>query len=97
VSREIYVVEIGEVIVNGARVPRSVFAGASADQQRSELRALLHDAIARELQTAALPAGRAVRTAVTVRASGPAGGAEAVAANVGRAVAGAIGGRSSRG
>jgi hypothetical protein len=95
VSREIYVVEIGEVIVTGASLPGSAFA--TGDRQRSAFRALVCDAIARELQTAALPAGRAARTAVTVRASGPAGGTEALAANVGRAVAGAIGGRSSRG
>lgn len=94
-SREIYVVEIGEVIVNGAQLPRSAFARAFADRQ--ELRGLLHDAIARELQTAALPAGRSLRTTVTVRASGAAAGSAAMAAGVGRAVAGAIGGRASRG
>lgn len=86
-SRDTYVVEIGEVIVNGANVPR----------RPAELRALLHDAIGRALHTAALPPGRVARTAVTVRADSQPAGAAALADNVGRAVASAIGGRPSRG
>ncbi len=86
-SRDTYFVEIGDVIVNGANVPR----------RPSELRALLHDAIGRALQTAALPTGRVARTAVTVRAGASAAGAAALADTIGRAVAGAIGGRPSRG
>ena len=80
-----------------ARSSSTARAGRRARRRRPEFRALLHDAIARELQTAALPAGRAVavrrhgarrRTGGRRRGSGR---------RVGRAVAGAIGGRSSRG
>ena len=86
-SRDTYVVEIGDVIVNGANLPR----------RPAEWRALLHDAIGRAMQTAALPEGRVVRTAVTVRTGPAAAGAAALADTIGGAVAGAIGGRPSRG
>lgn len=85
-KRETYILEIDAVIVDGARVN---------GMQATEFRELLQTAIARDLQTAALPAGRAVRAEVSVRSGGLAAGGAAVATVVSQAVARAVGGRAS--
>ena len=88
-TRAVYQVDVDSVVivVVGTRT-----LGAA------ELRALVEGAVARELRTAALPAGRVMRASVQLNAPSIAtGGGSAVASAVAHGVATALNGGASRG
>jgi hypothetical protein len=92
VSRIVYRVDVGRVIVSG------VSPSTMARLDRAALQTLVTQAVAERLAGAALPAGRATRTTVQVTdRSVSTGGAPAVAAAVATQVVRAATGGARRG